>query len=93
MNGTFVSLGKIETTFKACPLLEQIAVFSSLRHNYLVALLSVNEVAIRKVTQNTQEPLETIVENESVRMGVYREFQSYAKKAGLLLREVAKNKS
>lgn len=84
MNGKFVSLGKIETTLKACPLLEQMAVFSSLRHNYLVALLSVNETAIRQLAENTVEPLESLLESECVRMRVHGEFQEYARKAGLL---------
>lgn len=50
-NGEYISLGKVESTLKSNPFLDNFCIYANSNHNYVVALGPANELAIKNLAQ------------------------------------------
>lgn len=50
-NGEYISLGKVESTLKSNPYLDNFCIYANSNHNYVVALGPANELAIKNLAQ------------------------------------------
>ncbi|KAK2727732.1 hypothetical protein QYM36_008277, partial [Artemia franciscana] len=83
--GEYISLGKVESELKGCPLVENICVYADPRHSYPVALILPNAKKLNEIAaqENGAPKLENLCKNKVVEKEVLKLLQEYAKKRNL----------
>ena len=84
--GEYVSLGKVESVLKGCPVVANVSIFGDSRHSYVVAVVcpvpaTLAEIAAKFGKQDLS--FEDMVMDKDVCGAVLREVQSHAKKSRL----------
>merc|ERR1712126_213795 len=84
--GEYVSLGKVESVLKGCPVVANVSIFGDSRHSYVVAVVcpvpaTLAEIAGKFGKQDLS--FEDMVVDKDVCGAVLREVQSHAKKSRL----------
>lgn len=86
--GEYVSLGKVETELKTCPVVENICVYGDAFKAYTVALVVPNPRGLEEIAANlniTSKSLEELCENPRVEKAVLHELVEQAKKCKFFL--------
>ncbi|CAN7998157.1 unnamed protein product [Ixodes pacificus] len=84
--GEYISLGKVETELKTCPLIDNLCVYGSSFHNYLIALVAPNQKQLKLLaTQLGKESLSfsQLCEDAEVIKATSDAIVSHARKANL----------
>lgn len=87
-----MSLGKVETQLKTCPVVENICVYADARHDYCVALIVPNPVALHEIGEkygfNKDTSIETLCEDSRVEREVQHQLALHAKKCKFSTKKV-----
>lgn len=80
--GEYVSLGKIETEFKTCPLVDNICVYAESSKNFVVALIVPNQKHLRDLAYmyGVSGSLDELCESPEVNKAVIKELSSFGLK-------------
>ncbi|KAK8768262.1 hypothetical protein V5799_015271 [Amblyomma americanum] len=91
-HGEYVSLGRVETVLKTCPLVDNVFAYGSSLHTYLVALVAPNLKQLQRVAQELgREPaatLKELCEDEEVAKAAGDLILAYARSSDLHKTEV-----
>lgn len=85
--GEYVSLGKVESELKTCPLVENICVYGDASKNYTVALLVPNQNHLNELATNhgiTVTSFEQLCDNPELEKAVLDVLVDYSKKCKYL---------
>ncbi|KAI1304660.1 Long-chain-fatty-acid--CoA ligase 3 [Halotydeus destructor] len=77
-NGEFISLGKIETELKGCPLVENICIAADPSHKFSVALVIVNKLALDNLLKSKKLSSEVKLDPVQVNRLVYEAMSAFA---------------
>lgn len=90
--GEYVSLGKVETTLKTHPLVDNVCVYGSSLSTFVVALIQPNEAALKQTAKSLSIPenqsLAQLCENPILHNAVTNELSAHCIKSGLVKYEV-----
>lgn len=81
--GEYVSLGKVETELKTCPVVENICVYGDAHKAYTVALIVPNPRSLEEIATNlgiTSKTLEELCDDPRIEKAVLQELIEQAKK-------------
>jgi len=84
--GEYISLGKVESELKTCPLVENCCVYADSTKNYVVALIVPDPVRLQALAERLgiQEATTEVLCKDKVLVGqVLRDLQAHGKKVGL----------
>lgn len=84
--GEYVSLGKVESEMKTCPLVENICVYGDGRKNYTVALVVPNQRNLEEVANNlgiVYSSFEDLCNNPDMEQAVLKILEEHSKKRKL----------
>lgn len=85
--GEYVSLGKVESELKTCPVVENICVYGDANKAYTVALVVPNQHYLEEIADNlgiTGKSLEELCSNPQIEKAVLQELVEQAKKCTFL---------
>lgn len=85
--GEYVSLGKVESELKTCPVVENICVYGDANKAYTVALVVPNPHYLEEIASNlgiTGKSLEELCSNPQIEKAVLQELVEQAKKCMFL---------
>jgi len=85
--GEYVSLGKVESELKTCPVVENICVYGDANKAYTVALVVPNQHYLEEIAENlgiTGKSLEELCSNPQIEKAVLQELVEQAKKCMFL---------
>ena len=86
LNGEYIALEKLESVYRACPVVGNICVYAAQDKNKPIAIVVPNEPALKDLaSQNGIQGsgLEDLCHNEKVNAAVMKEMQAAGKKGGL----------
>lgn len=81
--GEYVSLGKVESELKTCPLVENICVYGDASKDYTVALVVPNQRSLEEIATNigiTFKSFEELCNSPQMEKAVLEALQEHAKK-------------
>lgn len=81
--GEYVSLGKVESELKTCPVVENVCVYGDANKAYTVALVVPNQHYLEEIASNlgiTGKSLEELCSNPQIEKAVLQELVEQAKK-------------
>ncbi|OQR77280.1 long chain fatty acid CoA ligase-like [Tropilaelaps mercedesae] len=84
--GEYVSLGKVETELKTCPLVENICVYASSFHTFLVALIAPNQKTVKALGANLNKDtsdFRRLYRDPDIVRAVLQQLTEHGKKANL----------
>ncbi|KAK7602450.1 hypothetical protein V9T40_008039 [Parthenolecanium corni] len=85
--GEYVSLGKVETQLKTCPVVDNICVYADARHDYCIALIVPNQAALQEIGEkygfNKDTSIDILCEDTRVEREVQHQIALHAKKCKL----------
>lgn len=86
--GEYVSLGKVESELKTCPLVENICIYGDASKNYTVALVVPNQNHLQDLANSngiTVTSFEELCNNPQLEKAVLQELMEYSKKCECFL--------
>lgn len=86
LNGEYIALEKLESVYRACPVVGNICVYAASDKNKPVAIVVPNEPALKEVARSNGiqgSGLEDLCHNEKLNGAVLKEMQAAGKKGGL----------
>ncbi|XP_028968823.1 long-chain-fatty-acid--CoA ligase 4 [Galendromus occidentalis] len=89
--GEYISLGKIEALLKSCPLVENVCVYGSSMHTYLIALVAPNEKYLEQLASTLNKEnlsFEEMCEDPEIVNAAKREIHEHSKKCQLHKMEI-----
>lgn len=89
--GEYISLGKVETELKTCPLVDNLCVYGSSFHTYLIALVAPNPKQLKLIASQLGKehlPFNTLCEDKEVIKAASDIIVSHARKANLQKTEI-----
>ena len=82
--GEYVSLGKVESELKTCPIVENICVYGDARKDYTVALVVPNPTHLTEIASRLSIPedlsFEELCDNPEIEKAVLHEINEHGKK-------------
>lgn len=84
--GEYISLGKVESELKTCPIVENVCVYGDSSQNYVVALIVPDKARLESLAERhgvTGLSHEELCENKDVIGAVLRELHTHGKRLGL----------
>jgi len=84
--GEYISLGKVESELKTCPIVENCCIYGDATQNYVVALVVPNEARLEVLAEKlglTDLSHEQLCQNKDVTGAVLRELQQHGTRVGL----------
>ncbi len=86
--GEYVSLGKVETQLKTCPVVENICVYGDARRDYTVALIVPNPVLLKEIGKkygfNENTSIDSLCEDSRIEREVLHQVAMHGKKCKYL---------
>jgi len=90
--GEYVSLGKVESVLKGCPVVENVTIFGDSTKNYVVAVVCPRRHILIQLAKDKfgvgEMPWEEIVKDKDVTGAVLREIKNHGKSSGLQTFEI-----
>lgn len=88
--GEYVSLGKVETQLKTCPVVENICVYADARHDYSIALIVPSPVTLHEIGEkygfSKDTSIETLCEDSRIEREVQHQVALHGKKCKFSVR-------
>jgi len=84
--GEYISLGKVESELKTCPIVENCCIYGDPTQNYVVALVVPNEAKLEALAEKLgliDLSHEQLCENKDITGAVLRDLQQHGKRLGL----------
>lgn len=84
--GEYISLGKVESELKTCPIVENCCIYGDATQNYVVALVVPNEARLGALAEKhglADLTHEQLCQNKDVTGAVLRELQQHGTRVGL----------
>ena len=85
--GEYISLGKVESILKTCPIVDNCCIYGDALQNYAVALIVPDQVRLTALAERlgvTGLSFEQLCRNKEVTGAVLKELHSHGKRGGLL---------
>lgn len=82
--GEYVSLGKVESELKTCPIVENICIYGDSSKHFTVALVVPNPQQLKTLAGGDDLPFEELCQDPRMEKAVLHELEQHAKKCKFL---------